>query len=56
MFFTPSNEMKRARLRRYNVDYEGQEAYESEKLWMLVSEAIADANQVGTFLDIIKEL
>lgn len=47
MFFTPSLEMKRARLRRYNVDYESQEKQESEKLWSLVSEAIADANQAA---------
>lgn len=47
LFFSPSPEVKKSRLKRYNVDYESQETYESEKLWMGVSDAIRDANQVG---------
>ena len=46
IFVTPSPEVKKSRLQRYNVDYESQETYESEKLWMHVSDAIRDANQV----------
>jgi len=47
IFFTPSPEVKKSRLQRYNVDYECQETYESEKLWMEVSNAIRDANQTA---------
>lgn len=45
LFFSPTPEMKKCRLKRFNIDYESQEDFESEKLWSKVSEAIQNADQ-----------
>ena len=46
LFFAPTAEVKKTRLKRCNIDYDAQEEFESEKLWAKVSEAIRDADQV----------
>ncbi|XP_066934396.1 oxysterol-binding protein-related protein 8-like isoform X1 [Clytia hemisphaerica] len=47
LFFAPTADVKKARLKRYNIDLESQEEFESEKLWAKVSEAIQQADQSG---------
>ncbi|XP_047135738.1 oxysterol-binding protein-related protein 8 isoform X1 [Hydra vulgaris] len=47
LFFSPTPEMKQSRLKCYNVALAEQEVYESEKLWLKVSEAIKNADQTA---------
>lgn len=47
LFFSPTPEIKKSRLKRFNVGYESQEEFESEKLWARVSEAIKNTDQTA---------
>ena len=49
VFFCAS-EAKRERLKRFTINVEDQEDFESEKLWSKVSEAIRMQDQVGQII------
>jgi len=47
LFFAPTPDVKKSRLKRFNVDIESQEEHESEYLWRHVSAAIKNADQLA---------
>lgn len=47
VYFSPTPEVKRSRLKRHTVKDDAQEEYESERLWSQVSIAIKEADQTA---------
>ena len=47
VFFTPTSDVRKGRLKKYKVPLENQNEWESEKLWLAVTHAINNDDQVA---------